>query len=582
MNGYGLTETSGAATVVRPSDRFSTSVGQPLPGVEIKIATETEETGSLIEGGETRSLRHGETRSPGQILIRGGVVMREYYNRPEATREAIRDGWLHTGDLGFIDAQGRVHITGRLKEIIVLSSGKNLYPEEIESHYRQSAFVKELCVLGLSRPDEPASERLHALVVPDEDVLRARGIVNVRELIRFEIETLSVRLPAHKRILTYDIQLSPLPRTTTGKLKRGEISQLQERRSAPPDDAPALSSEDSSWLETGSRSAWLALIASRLGRSTVTPAANLELDLGLDSMERVELLAFVEEQLGRRVAGTRRAVIFTVRQLIEALEDATERSAESPVGAIAAGSQQSWNAVLAEPAPSILTDPLNRRSDLRGWIIGLGLRLVMLPLRLVMRVEASGLAHLPARGPYLICSNHQSHLDGFLLAATLPVAILRQTFFVGASEYFETPRAARVARFLNIVPVDPDANLVTAMRVAASGLRLRKILVLFPEGERSIDGTVKPFRKGAAILGDQLNVPIIPAAMDGLFAIWPRGRGLNWRALRPWRRACVTIAFGPPIRVTAGDPGQAARHLQAHVIALLPEARADAAPEPAR
>ena len=158
--------------------------------------------------------------------------MREYFNRPDATREALDDGWLHTGDLGRLDADGRLYITGRKKEIIVLSSGKNLYPEEIEAHYRQSPFIKELCVLGLARPGEPAAERLHAVIVPDEAVLRERASSTSRELIRFEIETLSVQLPAHKRILSYDISLEPLPRTTTGKMRRHEIERRVRERAA--------------------------------------------------------------------------------------------------------------------------------------------------------------------------------------------------------------------------------------------------------------------------------------------------------------------------------------------------------------
>ena len=93
-----------------------------------------------------------------------------------------------------------------------MASGKKLYPEEVEAHYRGSAFFKELCVLGISRPGEPASERLHAIVVPDDAVLKAKGIVNLRELLRFEIEGVSVKLPAHKRILSYDVSLEPLPR----------------------------------------------------------------------------------------------------------------------------------------------------------------------------------------------------------------------------------------------------------------------------------------------------------------------------------------------------------------------------------
>ena len=132
LNAYGLTETSGGATIMRPGDRFTTSVGQPLPGVEIRI---------LLPDADGRDAGDDDddANDDGEVLIRGPIVMREYFNRPDATAEALQDGWLHTGDLGRLDAEGRLYITGRKKEIIVLSSGKNLYPEEIEAHYRQVA-----------------------------------------------------------------------------------------------------------------------------------------------------------------------------------------------------------------------------------------------------------------------------------------------------------------------------------------------------------------------------------------------------------------------------------------------------------
>src|SRR5690606_22440166 len=112
----------------------------------------------------------------------------------------------------------------RLKDIIILASGKNLYPEEIEAHYQQSTFIREICVLGVTDATTPASERLHGLVVTDADVLRERGVVNQVELVRFEMETLSVLLPAHKRVLSYEISPAALLRTTTGKLRRQEIA----------------------------------------------------------------------------------------------------------------------------------------------------------------------------------------------------------------------------------------------------------------------------------------------------------------------------------------------------------------------
>ena len=100
--------------------------------------------------------------------------MKGYYNRPEATAEVLRDGWLYTGDLAYTDARGNYFITGRAKDVIVLSSGKNIYPEEIESYYLRSPWIKELCVLGLEtrKPGEPLSERLHGVIVPNFEVLR--------------------------------------------------------------------------------------------------------------------------------------------------------------------------------------------------------------------------------------------------------------------------------------------------------------------------------------------------------------------------------------------------------------------------
>lgn len=560
LNAYGLTETSGAATLTRPGDRFTSSVGQPLPGVDVRIA----------ERDKTAAATNDE--NDGEILIRGRVVMREYFGRPDATAESIKSDWLYTGDLGRIDGQGRLFITGRSKEIIVLASGKNLYPEEIETHYRQSPFVKELCVLGLTRPGEPSAERLHAVIVPDDQVLRERGIVNVRELIRFELEGLSVQLPAHKRILSYDIWLDPLPRTTTGKLKRPEIERrLRERATDVPADSRPLTDAERAWLAQPARDRLMSIVRARLNKPTVPPDANLELDLGLDSMERVELLTALERQCGTRVAPDTRATIFTPRALIDAVlageratgADETAGDAETP-----------WSAVLGQPPDPALVANLTRRKGGRAAVFFVILACVALLMRVCLRFRIHGREHLPREGPFIISPNHQAYLDGFVLAASLPFRTLRFLFFVGAAEYFETPLSAWLARGVNIVPVDPDANLVTAMQAGAAGLRLKKVLILFPEGERSIDGELKPFRKGAAILSAHLDAPIVPVALDGLYDLWPRGRAFNWRGLLPWRAKRITLRFGPPVRVRPGDYANGTKSLRDAVDRMLQDIRA--------
>jgi long-chain acyl-CoA synthetase len=524
---------------MRPGDRYTTSVGQALEGVEIRIAPR--------EAGED-----AREHEDGEVLIRGPIVMREYFNRPDATAETLRDGWLYTGDLGRLDADGRLYITGRKKEMIVLASGKNLYPEEIEAHYREAPVIKELCVLGFNRHDDASGERLHAVIVPDEQVLRERGVVNVQQLVRFELEGRSVHLPPHKRILTYDIWMEPLPRTTTGKIRRHQIEKrLREAVVATDAEGPrALSDEEAAWLETPAHAKAVATIAARTPQSDVRPDANLDLDLALDSMERVELLTLIEQQHGRKVAPEARATIFTVRQLVDAVLAAGATGAAVDATADPGDhNAQMWEALLNQPSDPDIEAQLRRSPFWRALFFYVLIRMI----RPFFRVRGSGQSKLPAKGPFILCPNHQSYLDPFLLLGVVPFRTLRQTFAVGAAEYYQTPIMRRVARWTNVIPVDADSNLESAMRAGATGLRLGKVLVLFPEGERSIDGELKPFRKGAAILSAHLKAPIIPVAMDGLFELWPRSRAFQWQRLLPGKGTHIEITFGDSI---TGVPGK--------------------------
>jgi long-chain acyl-CoA synthetase len=538
LQAYGLTETSAAATISTPDDAHIDTVGRPLPGVKVKIVD-------------------------GEILIQGPNVMPGYHNRPDATAEVIKDGWLHTGDLGRIDDQGRITITGRKKEMIVLASGKNIYPEEIEAHYRQSPFVKEICVMGLADPGRPTSERLYAVVVPDMDLLRERKIVNAGDIIRFEMEGLAAGLPAHKRVLGYDIWFEPLPRTTTQKIKRHEVERRVRERQRAPDPAAETSGDPAvlAWMEEPHAASVLAVIRRRLKQGArLSPDANLELDLGFDSMERVELLTELEQRFQTRVPKKEAQEIFTVRQLVKSLK-AGRIDAASPRESAA----QSWQAILKDLPPAsdpVLSGLLEKRPIVLPTLFVLGRILRML----IARVRITGLENLPSSGAYIISPNHQSYLDPFLMCNALPYRVFRGLFFVGAVEYFETPLTRWCARNINLVPVDPDSNLVPAMQAGAFGLTHGKILVLFPEGERSIDGTVKKFKKGSPILSQHLRVPIVPVAIKGVFEIWPRGRGINWSVVWPWSGHHVMITIGKPMLLSENaDYNESATELRDRV-----------------
>jgi long-chain acyl-CoA synthetase len=270
------------------------------------------------------------------------------------------------------------------------------------------------------------------------------------------------------------------------------------------------------------------------------PDANLELDLGFDSMERVELLADLEERFGVKVLPAVAAEIFTVRHLANAFAGYRKSKASSlhePTG---------WGRILRDlPKASdpLVSGILDRRLVAKPLLLMLG-RLVR---PLVARVRISGVDNLPAHGPYIITPNHQSYLDPFLMCSSLPLRVFKDVFFVGAVEYFESAFTRWFARFANLVPVDPDSNLIPAMQAGAFGLSHGKILVLFPEGERSIDGTVKKFKKGAPILAQHLGIPIVPVAIKGVYELWPRGRGINWRLVWPWSGHRITIVIGRPM-----------------------------------
>jgi long-chain acyl-CoA synthetase len=244
----------------------------------------------------------------------------------------------------------------------------------------------------------------------------------------------------------------------------------------------------------------------------------------------------LEQRFGVRLAEPVAHSALLVRDLAEAFRGATEQAGYA--GDLA------WATLLDVPEPGPELRALTRK---RPVVAPLLFVLAHVLVRALARPVVSGLEHLPRSGPFIIAPNHQSYLDPFVLLGVLPYGTVRQLFSVGAAEYFQTPVAAWLARRLNIVPVDPDANLLPAMQAGAFGLRSGKVLVLFPEGERSIDGRVKKFKKGAAILSHHLNVPIVPVAIEGVFEIWGRNRPLKWGTLLPWSGHHAKVRIGPAL-----------------------------------
>jgi long-chain acyl-CoA synthetase len=536
LQAYGLTETTAAVFANSPTDNVIGSVGKALKGVEGKIVYATNDSQPHEEDGP----------ATGEVALRGAVVMKGYWNRPDATAAVLREGWFYTGDLGYLDTDGNLFLTGRKKEVIVLSNGKNIYPEEVEAHYLKSPYIKELAVMGLEGNPGEGGDRLHAVIVPNFDALRQKKIVNAKEVIRFDIEGLSQQIASTKRIGSYEIWQEDLPRTTTRKIKRFEVEKRvkanQERRTNDDAELPSeqpLSADDVAWLDLPKVQQALKIVreSGRSAPQALRPTHNLELDLGLDSMQRVELLSQIEEQLGGNVEESRLAEIYTVRDLVDAVLQSAASGEGSPGTRTAFAG---WKAILAEEP-----DPADVISLARPRLISNAFWYTVSRLVQVIALDrcdlhVRGIEKLPRTGPYILSSNHQSYLDPLILASILPPKVFDKVFAVGTSEIFGKGFMLRLAHSLRIVVVDPDANLIPAMRAGAFGLRQGRSLILYPEGERSIDGTPRIFKKGAAILSIHMQVPIVPIAIEGLYEVWPRNK--PFQGFAP-----VTMVFGEPI-----------------------------------
>jgi long-chain acyl-CoA synthetase len=529
LQAYGLTETTAAVFANSPANNVIGSVGKAMKGVEARIV----------------DLQPQEDGGPatGEIALRGAVVMKGYWNRPDATAAVLRDGWFYTGDLGYLDAEGNLFLTGRKKEVIVLSNGKNIYPEEVEAHYLKSPYIKELAVMGLEGKPGEGGDRLHAVIVPNFDVLRQKRIVNAKEVIRFDVESLSQQIATTKRIGSYEIWQEDLPRTTTRKIKRFEVEKRvkanQSRRLDDDSELPMerpLTADEMAWLDQPDVQRALKIIhdAARTAPTGLRPTHNLELDLGLDSMQRVELLSQVEDQLGGNVEESQLAEIYTVRDLV----DAVLQSAASGAGTRTAFA--GWKAILAEEPDAAAVLSLARPQPLSDAFWYMVSRLIQVVALDRFDLHVRGLEKLPIGGPYIISSNHQSYLDAVILASVLPPQEFDRVFAVGTSEIFGKGFMLRLARSLRVVVLDPDANLIPAMRAGAFGLRQGRPIILYPEGERSIDGTPRLFKKGAAILSIHLQVPIVPVAIEGFYKAWPRNK--PFQGFTP-----LKMVFGDPI-----------------------------------
>jgi long-chain acyl-CoA synthetase len=511
LEGYGLTETSPVVTFNPVARRKAGSAGRPLPSVNIRIL-------SLSSTGD------------GEIAIKGPMVMNGYYRNPEATAAVFEDGWFKTGDIGRIDRDGYLFITGRSKEVIVLGSGKNIYPEDVEKMYMALPLIKEICVLGI---EEKGGESLHAVIVPDLDYARRNRVENVQEELKWRLNEISGRIPSYMRVTGFSVRSEPLPRTPLGKLRRFLIkADLPEKPAARKEEVT-----EGDFL----RDETAAAIASALRHfvkegEPISANDNLELDIGLDSLSKIEMVVSLEKSFSLKLSEDFLAGVQTVGELVEKVKTMAKGGYQTE-----AAEKAGWKDILVrEPSDDDLrvVSLENPASVMVPAVVGHSL--LKLLFKICFRLGARGTGNIPSQGNFILAPNHTSYLDGFAVLLSLPFSRFRNIYSLGLSDYFTGCAKRQFARIAHVIPIDSSSYLNKALQISAHLLKRGGSLSVFPEGGRSYDGNLMEFKKGVGILAVELGVPVVPVHISGAFDALPRS------AIVP-RLKKITVTFGKPL-----------------------------------
>jgi long-chain acyl-CoA synthetase len=529
--GYGLTEAAPVVSVAKPSPKSPPGhVGKPVPGVEVRI-------------------HEPDDQGVGEVLTRGPNVMAGYTDDAATARAIDADGWLHTGDLGRLDRQGRLVIVGRSKDVIVTASGENVYPDDVEQKLGKVAYIEELALAGILAPS--GGERIGCLAVParDDTVDRAARLERATRSLRDAL----AKLPYGQQPAVVHLVDAPLPRTATRKVKRGEVRDLLERTAL----ATARPKEGEEHLGAVKRA--IAIVRGKDAHD-VAGAMTLLGDLGFDSLTLTELLVALEAKYGAIDPAALQACL-TVGD-VEALVEG-RRSIPPQPPRLRSGETESRTKTI-EGRNGEKDAPIEIPDEVRE----LGKRLIGKVQDAfyggVMTSKVYGRSFIPHNRNTIVVSNHASHLDmGFVRHALGTYG--EDIVSLAAQDYFFDGNGLRRAffeNFTNLVPLDRKGTLRTAERQAAQVLEGGKTMLVFPEGTRSPDGEVHEFKPLVGHLALAYGVDILPVYLSGTRDALPKGS-----MLVP-RRRDIAARIGPPLcvadlrRLTEGmTPSDAAREV---------------------
>ncbi|MBX7115064.1 MAG: AMP-binding protein [Myxococcaceae bacterium] len=506
--GYGLTESSPVLTVTSPGNkRLPGTVGRALPGVELKIL-------------------EPDASGIGEVIAKGPNVMAGYFEDRDATDAILKNGWLYTGDLGRIDADGRLYLVGRKKDVIIDANGKNVFPDELEELYQVHKHIKELSIVGL--PDEAGGEKVACLCVPDY-LDRPRD--EVRRELEEHFRNVSQEMPFYRRVKILRLWDGELLRTSTRKVKRKwVVDELKRLERVAASAEKAQKQLVSPAPAQGGVGEWLyPVIAEVVGKplAEVTPEARLTGDLGFDSLMLTELASALEQASVPVHAVNDLSQVQTVDDLRKLI--------------VASGRRPALDAKAKEISKE------QKRKDSEALELEIPEPLVKLGRGLleagqkalyggVFDVKTSGKSFIPHNRNFMVIANHTSHLDMGLIKVVLGEQGERLVSIAARDYFFNTPmKRVYFENFTNLIPMDRQGSLRESLRLAGEALNQGYNLLIFPEGGRSPDGTLQEFYPTLGFLALTHNVDILPLYIEGAHEVlpkggyWPKGKKLEVR-----------------------------------------------------
>ncbi len=491
LEGYGMTEMAPIIAFTRPGDYICGCAGLPLPSVECKIVN-------------------------GELCCKGNNLMKGYYNRPEETAQVIdADGYLHTGDLAYLDEKGRVYLTGRTKEIIVLSNGKNVQPNEIE--YKLEKFenrVKEAAVIQ-------NGDMLMGIIVPNEVWARNLSDEEVEIALKKEVvEPYNLTVTNYKKLMSIFVYRGDLPRTKLDKLQRFKLKDIIKSK------GEGVKNKVESAEEMTNEMRILKEYIESEKNVVVHADDHLETDLAFDSLDKVGLQGFIEQTFGVDIQPE---MMTTLRSVAEKVE-----SGKTHIDV----NKMDWHEMLLANNSSLELPSTSLFYPLHS-------KTFKVFLKLNNRLKIVGENNVPKKGPFIIAPNHQSFIDGAIVVSGLSCKTLKNTYFYATEEHVKHPLLKAMAKRNNVILME-KRNLKNSILKLSEVLKQGKNVIIFPEGSRSFDGDMVPFKKTFAILSKELNVPVVPVCIRGAYGVLPRGS--RWIKSKK-----IEVEYLPPVMPKDGD-----------------------------